>query len=238
MAVNLPQMLSSLTHSPEWFYGIDLIIDIMSVIILLFIVSFAYKYYQLDKKRSLYSIVMAFSVLAVAFIVKVITHFSIYYNSLKAWNIELAPFLSKAVPTSEILFIIGFLLFRFLTLFGFYLLYFVYYPSSSKQTKYLLLFCLFIISYLTTSTYYVFHVIIFLLLTFISWQYYKKHFNREDLSTKYLLASYSMIAISQLLFIFIGATEFMYVIAEIVQLVGSGLLLKTFMQVLQYAKKH
>ena len=82
-----------------------------------------------------------------------------------------------------------------------------------------------------------FHFLSFILLLLITYTYYKEYKKQKSPTTRLLAYSFAIITLSQLFFMFINLFDELYVIAEIVQLVGYIGLLITFIKVLRYGRK-
>jgi hypothetical protein len=226
-----------LVYSPQWFYGKDIIIDVVAIFVLTLIAIFALKFYKIDRtnKNYLY-IAVSFILMSVAFLFKIMTNFTIYYL---VQEVERIGFITVAYPEfepTETLFFIGFLVYRILTLFGLYLL-FAIYQKQQKQTIFFIIYLIMISTYFTQQAYYVFHITSLILLALIVMQYFRNYKENKHSTTRLLGYSFSLIALSQVIFIFAGLNSLLYVTAEIVQLAGYIALLFTFFRVLKHGKK-
>lgn len=227
-----------LVFSPKWFYGKDIVIDIFSIIVLALISVFSIKSYKLNKKNKNYLwFGTSFITLGVSFLFKILTNFTIYYNVIDTKTLGFFTFTYKTIQTSDILFSIGFLCYMFLTLLGFFILYEIYQKKHLKQDILLILFFIIVISYFSTSKYFIFHLTSFLFLLLISTNYLENYHKKRKITSKLLALSFLIITLSQLIFIFVNLNKLFYVIAELIQLVGYILLLFTFIGVLKNAKK-
>jgi hypothetical protein len=224
-------------YSPEWFYGKDIAIDIVSIIVLLLIGFFSIRYYRLDRKnRNYLSLGASFLLLASAFIFKVLTNFTIYYHELEVQRVGLSVIAYQTVEASYILFYLGFLLHRMMFLFGLYVLYSIYQPQE-KPNIVLMVYFIFISAYFSEMAYYVFHITALVFLFFITLQYYRNYRENRMPTSRMLLASFLAIAVSQLLFVFVEFSQTFYVIAEFIQLAGYIVLLLMLVTVLRHGKK-
>jgi hypothetical protein len=134
------------------------------------------------------------------------------------------------------LFHIGFLIHRLLMLFGLYILYALYHKQNRSS---LVLFSLLLVVnvFYVTNPYYLFHVISFMLLIFISYRYYMNYRENNHQGTRLLAASFGIITLSQVAFVFVEVNNIIYVVAEIIQLIAYMLLFITFVRVLKDGKK-
>ena len=226
-----------LIYSPKWFYGKDILFDIVSIFVLALIAYFSLKYYKINKKNKNYLLFgSSFGLMALSFIFKIITNFTLYFNIIQTKQIGFTTFSYSAMQSSDILFTVGFLIYRILMLFGLFLLYLIY-SKTNKTNIFLILYLILISTYFSGSAYYVFHLtslIFFVAITIQYWRNYKS--TRQD-SNKWLFYSFSLITLSQIIFVFIGITAYLYVAAESIQLLGYITLLIAFIKVLQDGKK-
>jgi hypothetical protein len=222
----------------EWFYGKDIVIDIISTAVLILIAFFAFRYYRMDKnnKRFLY-FVASFGLMAVAFIFKILTHFNIYYHTTQTKQIGAITLAYSTVKVSEIWIYCGFIGYWFLMLLGLYLLYSVYLKDQAKSSMLLIGYLLFIVSLYSTYEPHVFHITCLILLSIITFIYLGKYNEEKNRQTMGIAISFLIIALSQASFVFFIADSFFYEIGEIIQIVGYIILLFTFVKVLKHAKK-
>jgi hypothetical protein len=127
----------------EWFHGIDMTIDIFSLIVISLIAFSIFRFYRLKKKENSkenhltdhridydfkrYKLfIISFFLLSLSFIFKLLTYFVIQYNAVETRQIGLMTITYQTVKTSDIPIFLGFFLFRILSLLSFYLLYLAY----------------------------------------------------------------------------------------------------------------
>ncbi len=226
-----------LVYNPHWFYGKDIIIDIVSIFVLFLIAFFSIKFYKLNKRNKNYLfLALSFIFIGCSFIFKIITNFTIYYHVLETRRIGFMTFTYNAVNSSHILFFVGFLMYRLLMLFGLYMLYSIY-LKQQKSNIFLISYLIIISTYFSSSTYYLFHITSLFFLVIITYRYLKNYKKNRDSTTKLLAYSFGMITLSQVVFVFVAINTFLYVIAELIQLASYISLLITFIMVLRHGKK-
>ena len=222
----------------QWFYGEDLIIDLVSAFVLLLIALFSLRYYKVERKNKNYIyLAISFLLIAVSFFFKILANFTVYYKFFEVRNIGLLTLTFLHVKTSDILFIFGYLIYRLLHLLGLYILCLIYQKNQSKYNIFLMVFFIMISTYSSESAYYIFHLTALVLLSLITIQYYENYKKNKLFNSKMLTNSFAIIGLSQILFIFVQLNKEFYVAAEIIQLVGYLILLTTFVKVLWNAKK-
>ena len=227
-----------LVYSPQWFYGKDIMIDLVSVVVLLLIAFFALKYYGMNKKNKNYlQLALSFFMLAVAFAMKILTYFTIYYKDIETKSIGTFVLTFQTVKSSYLLIFIGEFFYHLLTLYGLYMLYSIYKKKQPWSTKFLIFYLIFLVTLFCHNIYYIFHLTCLMLLVFVTYHYYYNFKRNRKAPSKFLFLSFFIIALSQISFVFIQLWDDLYATAEVVQLIGYILLLITFIMVLFYGKK-
>jgi hypothetical protein len=225
-----------LVYSPRWFYGKDIIIDVVSIFVLFLIAFFSIKYYKINKKNKNYLLLAtSFILMALSFLFKIITNFTIYYRILETRKLGFMTFTYDIVKSSNVLFFAGFLMHRILMLLGLYMLYSIY-LKQNKFNIFLIAYLILISTYFSRSAYYIFHLTSLIFLIIITLQYFKNYKTTKHKTNKWLAYSFSVITASQIVFVFIKIHT-MYVIAELIQFVGYVGLLITFIKVVKDGKK-
>jgi len=173
-------------------------------VIALFLISvFGFKYYRLTKKKSYLTLALSFVMMGIAFLFKVMTNFTLYYKVEATRQIGFVTLTYHTIKSSNTMFFMGWLFFRLLTLLGLYVLYSIYVKRQTHSNLILIVYLIIISTYFSQSRYFIFHLTSLLLLGFICYQYkllYKRNKSKASLS---LLVSFVIIALSQILFIFI-----------------------------------
>ncbi|RME54608.1 hypothetical protein D6777_03240 [Candidatus Woesearchaeota archaeon] len=225
-----------LVFSPRWFFGKDVIIDLVTVAALFTIFVFAIKYYKINKNKNYLWFGMAFLLMALSFIFKIATNFTIYYNVWHVKQIGPVLFTYKVLKKSDLLFYTGFLMYRVLMLLGLYVL-FTRYIKQNNYVKILILYLLITIAYFSDYAYYVFHLTSFALLAMLAYHYFQNYQNRKVVSNLLLFASFALITLTQIIFVFVFYQPIFYVVAQMVQLVAYIMLIITLIMVQNYGKK-
>lgn len=227
-----------LVYSPQWFYGKDIIIDIISIIVLFLIGFFSIRSYKIKKNRNYLFLATSFFMISISFIFKIMTNFTIYYKVLETHTLPFGTLTYQALKSTDVLFLIGYLAYRLLTLVGLYILYLIYEKRPYSKANVLLVIYLLIVStYFSRAAYYIFHLTAFLLLLLITYQYFMHYKEHKQTATKTLAISFAIITAGNLFSCFIEMEPAIYAIAEIIQLIGYILLLITFIIVLKHGKK-
>lgn len=226
------------TPGPLWFSGPDFIIDLFGVVILLLIGFFAWKFYSLNKENKKHLLLfISLAILGASFIFKIITYLILYSTTFSVEVLNVLGQLVYYLEPSNFYFSISFVAYALLTLIGFYLLYTVYEPKVSASTSILMFYFLLVIALFTENAYLFMHLtamMLSIMITLSLWKNYRR--NGLD-STKALAFSFGIISFSRIFFILASFYSSMYVIGELIQLIGFALLLFTFITVLRNGKK-
>jgi len=228
--------VAKLIYSPQWFYGKDIIIDIVSVCVLLLIAFFSIKYYKIKKNRNYIFLALSFAVLAGSFLFKILVNLNIYYKYIETKDLGVVTTLYQSMKASGKLFITSLFLYWFLTLFGFYILYSIYQKQSMSNFlfgTYLLV----ILTYIAYPDYKIFHLTLLVILSLITINQARNYLNKKHFATKSVAYSFGIIALSQIFYILVDVNNRFYVAGELIQLIGYVILLITFIMVLRHGRK-
>ena len=225
-----------LIYSPRWFFGKDIVIDIVSIIVLSLISFTAIRFYKINRKKSYLWLFISFLMIALAFIFKIISNFTLHYTREVAQNFGFVVIVYRSFHYSFLPYYVGYLLYRLFMLFGLYALYSIY-TKQKKEQIFLISYFLIVLTYFGLSAYFLFHITALILLSLITVRYLQNYRRNPTVTGKLLYYSFLIITLSQVVFAFIGLSNYVYVSAELVQLLGYILLLITFIMVLHYGKK-
>ncbi len=226
-----------LVFSPGWFYGKDIIIDAVSIVVLTLLSYFTFRCYRSTKKKEHLWFSIAMGLLSLSFLFKILTNFTLYQHVLATRNLGLFTITYHTVVENEALEIIGTMVYRLLSLLGLYTLFSLYYKQQDRASIILIIYFIIITTYFTSAAYYVFHITSLLLLVFILLHYHHNYCHTKDRFAKLVYISFGIIALSQLIFIFLRINLFLYPIAETIQLIGYLLLLLSFILVRSHGRK-
>src|SRR3990167_7113339 len=162
--------------SPKWFWGKDIFIDAIGVFVLVLIAVFSTRYYKLNRNKNYLYLALSFYLISFSYLAKILTNFTVYNKVLETATIGLFTITYQKIRVSEILFFIGFFLYRLFALSGFYALYSVH-EKQSKLNIFLMLYFMAIATYFSLSpfSYYVFYFASFILLSSITMHYYRRY---------------------------------------------------------------
>lgn len=226
-----------LNPGPEWFSGVDFIVDLFGMIILLMIGIFAWKFYSINKNKKHLMMFISFVVLGASFVFKILTYYMLYLTKFNLHIIEYFGQMVYYLEPSNVYFSVSFILYSVLTLAGFYLLYTIYEPKLPARTSLLIIFFLMVITLFTENAYLFLHLTAMILSGFVTLSLWKNYRQNRLGSTRCLALSFGILTISRIFFILANIFSPMYVIGEIVQSAGYVLLLITFIRIIKDGKK-
>lgn len=232
-----------IAFNPKWFSGVDVAFESISAIVLILIASYSLKLYKFNKNKNFKEFATAFFILAAAFVFKILTNVTVYYNVLETYNFGFLTFTISSIKSSSLFYNGGYFFYRFLMLFGLYLL--ITIIDKRETNPLFMIYFIAVTSIFSTWAHYIFHTTSFLFLAFISWKYFKNYRDRISCelcdkrakNIKILFLAFSIIALSNIIFIFIRFNQYIYVTAEYIQLIGYVILLYSFIRVIKYGKK-
>jgi hypothetical protein len=228
-----------LVFSPNWFYGKDIIMDVIAVVIVILLGIISIRHYRLigkTKKKHLY-FGISFIMIALAFLAKIATNFTLYYKVQIIQRVQNVLVVQQVARASPIIFFTAFFLFHLLMLWGLYGLFAIISDEDKKTTVFFSMVIIAVLMYFTNHLYYVFHFMAFIILLLIVIKYQKNYLKTKNVNTRRLLIGFALLAISQAVFIFVKLSSIVYVAAEIIQLAGFLMLLITLILVLKHGKK-
>lgn len=241
MEFSIPYSIPSYVFSPKWFYGFDSIIEIIAIIISLLLVYYSYKCYKLTGEKRFLYFSIAFISLTLAFFTKIIGTLAIYSRDVR--ESALAKTMDSAFESITIFSInsAAFLLHTFFMIFGIMMLFLIISKLTweNKRVIAMLLYFVIIATWLGAIHYQLFYATTFVMLTLISLSYYQNYKEIKSENAKLVAYAFLILLISNAFFIFIIYSKTIYVIAELLQLLGFIYLLIPFILVLKKKpKKH
>ncbi|MBI2660420.1 hypothetical protein HYX07_04620 [Candidatus Woesearchaeota archaeon] len=222
--------------SPKWFWGKDIFIDSIALLVLLSIAIFATKYYWIKKSRNYLYLALSFYLIALSFFSKILINFTIYYQVLHTQIIGSMTYTQTILKSSEIFAVSGLFFYRFFTLLGLFMLYSIY-EKQSKANIILMVYFILISIFFSKEEYYLFYLTSLILLGIISNRYYQNYRKNKSKASGMLAASFSIITLSQVFFMLVSITKHFYVAGEIMQLIGYTVLLTAFITVLKHGRE-
>lgn len=191
--------------------------------------------------------IASFALLSLSFLFKLFTYLVIQYSSLQTKEIGFVTITYQTVRSSDFTIFWGFFFFRVLSLLSFYLLYLAYTRKEMKITPenpgksgitlrnsfgmMFILYLLLLAGYYSQSVFYVYYTTCFFLLFIITETVYEIYSANRNFNTLLLAMSFGTIMLSQGVFLFLKMYSIMYVVSEVIQLLGYLMLFITFFRI-------
>ena len=227
-----------IVFTPDWFLNFDVIIESFGFMILGLLFLFAIQAYTLSKKKSVLYLGFGFLLIALGELTTVFTKLMLYYDSSLTSEIGQAIITQGIVSSIDIFYYAGFFLHRLFILLGLYLIYKL--PDVRKKSDpadfALTLYFILMVVILSNSAYYFYHFTVFLILALIVRDYFRIYLGRRSKNTLFLISAFSLLAISQVMFIF-SKIDLLYVLAQVLQVISYVILLTFMVKITQNGKK-
>ncbi len=217
---------------PTWFYGIDYIFDLVSVLVGLLISYFSYKTYRYASQKKYLYFAASFFLVAMAFVAKILATIPVYSKKLSVETVGLVTVTSQVIDKVKWINALGISIARLVMLFAFLILVLVSLKIKDKKVIALFVYFLVISTALVSASYIVFHVTLFLMLGILFLSYRWNHLKVKSLNSGMVMYSFLLLFVSQVFFIFAGLVKHFYVIGESVQLIGYLILLIAMIRML------
>lgn len=223
--------------TPEWFLGIDVLIEFFSLIVLLLVIILAVNNYKKNREnRNLLYLGLGFMLITLAQFASVITKLVLYYDVGPTEAIGQAIIASNFVSSIDIFYHMGFFFFKFLTLLGFYIIYRLPRDRKSVMDYVFILYFILISAIINQSFYYIFHATAFIMMIAIVEKYYLVYKKNQFFNTSILVIAFSGLALSQLIFA-LSSIDILFAVANVVELISYMVLLFLVIRILQYGKE-
>jgi len=221
--ISQPQvMLSALISIPRWFFGFDMLFEILSALVPFVLAYYSRKVYQFTEQREYKLMVYGFAAIGASLLAKMISTAMIYLQLQQTQN-------QMLLLTYQT----GFSLFRFLYLAGLVLLLMIAFGIQDRRQVMVLFFFIIMLTAFSHFSYFVFHIIAAFLLLHIVWFFYENYCKRKTQCAMLVVVSFALLALSQVAFIFINLQKNLYPIGETLQLLGFLTLLYNHVVVLK-----
>jgi hypothetical protein len=226
-----------IVFTPDWFLGSDVLIEGFSFITLFLFFLLSMRSYKLSKNKNSFRLGMGFLFIALAELASVVTKLVLYYDLYIA---EITQSMGRVIVSSQLLssvdalYYTGFFFQKLLTLLGFYIIYRINMKKQARKDLILVIYFLAVIAFISCIFhYYLFHLTVLLLIIFIIENYYKIYKENKSRNTEVVIATFVLLAFSQLIFLFSGIGELYTVIAQSLQLVSYLILLFLIIRILK-----
>ena len=232
-----------LIPSPDWFQGIDILFEGISLLVALAIAFFSWRIFSIqnDSKYAWFS--FAFFLIAASLGAKLVTHGLLYSDSLRitAQGV-LGPVVGKTnglVNYADLFFRFGFFAHMVTMLGGWLLLFFLSQRKGNRLKNYyevsqiaLFVYLVSLISFVANFKYFVFYLTAAVILGLTVLNYYKNYLNANRSHASFMvLIAFMLLLLSNLAFIFVFLHKALYMVGEVFLLFGFLVLLYVYVRV-------
>ena len=234
---NIPYGLPSYVFSPKWFYGFDSVIEFIAIVVSVLLVYYSYKCFKLTKENKYLYFSTAFLSITLAFIAKIIGTLAIYRPAITRSAIGSTIHQTFTSLTPYYINALAFIAYIFFMLLGFMILFLIISKLrwSNQRVLVLLVYFVFLATWISVIHYQLFYLTSFVLLLLITYSYYNNYIEIKSDKARFVTIAFGILLVSQAFFVFVIYSRNIYVLAELIQLLGFVYLLIPF--VLIFKKK-
>lgn len=215
-----------LIYSPQWFYGIDAVLDFVTVLTCIFIGYFSIRSHNITGQKKYLYFGIAFYAISIGYIVKNLTFLSIYFKLFSPYT----QYITKVFVEVRIIYLIGLFFYKFLTLSGFLAL-FLFAHRTRENVVYMMFYTVFLFSMISNQLFY--HLLALGLLAYVLDYYHKNYQKHKKKGAGMVRNAFILIVASQAMFIFQALHPLFYVAAEFMLMAGFITLLYMFLKVVR-----
>ncbi|MBI2135428.1 hypothetical protein HYU09_05540 [Candidatus Woesearchaeota archaeon] len=236
----VPYSIPSYVFSPKWFYGFDSIIEFIAIIVSILLIFYSYKCYKLTGENKYLHFSTAFLSLTIAFIAKITGTFAIYRPSVTRTALGSSIHQAFTGLTPYSINAIALVIHYFFMLLGFMILFLIISRLTWKNQRVivLLVYFVFLATWLSIIHYQLFYATSLVLLLLITYSYYRNYMEVKNEKARFVTTAFGILLISQAFFVFAIYSGTVYVLAELIQLLGFIYLLIPFMLIFRMKPRH
>ncbi len=229
-----------LFFTPGWFHGWDIVFDLVSLLIALLIAAYSWRWYRLNKENRFAYFALAFILVSLGLLFKSFTSMILYYTPVRDVAADLLrPLAGERLSLSGLYYRAAFFLQMLSMLGAWLLLFFVSQKPRARLHKFyevsqiaLFIYLLVLISIVSNFKYSVFYLTSSVILGLVVLNYYKNYLNTNNNQQAFkVMLSMMFILAGNITYIFIFLFNKLYVLGEILMLIGFLILLFTYKKV-------
>ncbi|PIN73853.1 hypothetical protein COV20_01935 [Candidatus Woesearchaeota archaeon CG10_big_fil_rev_8_21_14_0_10_45_16] len=223
--------------TPVWFNGWDVMFDMVSLVVALLIAAYSFRLYRINNQNKFAYFSLAFVMVAVSLFSKIFTDSVLYYTPLRdVTAVVLQPLAGPGLQFSALLYRAAFFLQMAPLLGAWLLIFFISQKSRDRLHRFyelsqigLFVYLVLLVSFVSNFRYFVFYLTSAVLLALIVLNYYKNYLNTDkNKNAKMVMISFVFILLAQFFFIFVFMVPGLYVIGELLMLIGFLLILYAY----------
>ncbi len=231
-----------LFFTPEWFNGFDLVFETIGLVIALLIAFYSYKVFRFSKENKFAYFSLAFVLVALGLGFKMFTSSVLYFFPIReSVAIVLKPMLGGGLSFADLFYRAAFFLQMSTMLGAWLLIFFISQKSRERLKKYhevsqiaLFMYLILLTSIVANFKYFIFYLTSAVILGMTVLNYYKNYLNSKKNKNAFrVMLSFLFILLSNIIFVFVFLYDKLYVVGEIVMLIGFLLLLATYRRIIK-----
>lgn len=236
---SVPYGLPSYVFGPKWFYGFDSLIELIAVLVSFLLVFYSYKCYKLTGEKKYLYFSTSFLSITMAFLAKIAGTLSIYRPEITRTQIGSSIHQAFSSVTPYSINAVALVVHYFFMILGFVMLFLIISRLTWKNQGAiaLLLYFVLVATWLSIVHYQLFYATSFVLVSLIAYSYYRNYREAKNERTRFVAMAFAIILVSQAFFIFVIYSKTMYVLAQLVQLLGFIYLLIPFILIFRKRPK-
>ena len=236
---SVPYGIHSYVFSPKWFYGLDSILELVAIVVSVLLVYYSYKCFKLTREIKYAYFSAAFLSLTLAFIAKIFGTLAIYEPTVTRTGLGSIVHQALTGLTPSYINALSFIVYIFFTLLGFMILFLIISRLTWKNQRIivLLFYFVFLATWIGMIHYQLFYVTSFVLLLLITYSHYQNYSEVKNVKAWLVTVAFGILLVSQALFVFVIYSKVIYVLAELIQLLGFVYLLIPFMLIFKKKPK-
>ena len=229
-----------LFFTPEWFNGFDLVFETIGLIIALMIAFYSYKIFRFSKENKFVYFSLAFVLVALGLGFKMFTSSVLYFFPLReSVAIVLKPVMGGGLTLADLFYRAAFFMQMSVMLSAWLLIFFISQKSRERLKKYheisqiaLFIYLILLISIVANFRYFIFYLTSAVILGMTVLNYYKNYLNSKRNKNSFrVMLSFLFILFSNNIFIFVSFYDKLYIVGEVIMLIGFLLLLSTYRRI-------
>lgn len=209
-------------NGPAWFNTFDSIFQLLFAVVTLIICGFSYKAYRLLQERKYKYFSAGFLMISAGFFILSLSNLLLYTGVYDGIVTRLG-----GLNLANLLYL-GHI---FLLLLGYMLLLVVAMKLQQRRLTALLFAFIILFTAFSFQYYLKFHMIAFMLLAFMTWQFYDNYKEKKSLNSGLVFSTFYMLAFAEIFLLAMIFMPILYVVGHILQLIGYSLLLLMFIRV-------
>ena len=212
-------IIGNMYFSPEWFFGYDIILELIFMVIILTVSYYSLKIYKLSGQREAKLFSLAFFFIAASYFIQSVVIFSIISTLNQSISLALK------VMRVESINITGFFLQRFLFLLGLVTLVYMILKIKDKKLYFLLVLLTLIPLLFSPNMSYTFYLLSSIFLVYVTSHYLVNYIRHKQKKTLLVLAAFSFLLFGSIHFLISVNHSLFYVIGHFLEFIAYTLIL-------------